>query len=71
MVSQQYGAWELSTDRANTGRRKLLEHGVDETQVKKVAGFADTNPLPGYQPENAINRRITLLLRVQSEKPTR
>jgi chemotaxis protein MotB len=70
-ASPQYGAWELSTDRANAGRRKLLEHGVDEVQVKKVAGFADTNPLPGYSPENAINRRITLLLRVQPEQPKR
>ena len=67
-VSNQYGGWELSTDRANAGRRKLLEHGVETFQVKKVAGFADTNPLPGYAADNAINRRITLLLRVQTEK---
>ena|SRR2546421_2665173 len=69
-ASNQYGGWELSADRANAGRRKLLEHGVDTGQVKKVAGFADTNPLPGYQPENAVNRRIALLLRVQTNKPS-
>jgi chemotaxis protein MotB len=71
LAGHQYGAWELSTDRANAGRRKLLQHGVDEAQVKKVAGFADTSPLPGYSPENAINRRITLLLRVQPDQSKR
>ncbi|HEY2951762.1 MAG TPA: flagellar motor protein MotB [Verrucomicrobiae bacterium] len=71
LAGNPYGVWELSADRANAGRRKLLQHGVDEAQVRKVAGFADTNPLPGYPPENAINRRITLLLRVQSEQPKR
>ena len=68
--SNQYGDWELSADRANAGRRKLLEHGVDNTQVKKVAGFADTLPLPGVGPEDPVNRRITLLLRVQTTKPS-
>src|SRR5207245_2708019 len=62
-TSDRYGGWELSADRANSGRRKLLEHGVDVTQVKKVAGFADTTPLPGAPPESSVNRRITLLLR--------
>jgi chemotaxis protein MotB len=67
-ASNEYGGWELSADRANAGRRKLLEHGVDISQVKKVAGFADTNPLPGYAPDDPVNRRITLLLRVQTDK---
>jgi chemotaxis protein MotB len=67
-VSPSYGNWELSADRANAGRRKLIEHGVKSEQVKKVAGFADTNPLPGQQPENPINRRISLLLRVKTNE---
>ena len=37
-------------------------------QVKKVAGFADTVPLPNYQADDTVNRRITLLLRVQPDK---
>jgi len=44
----------------------LLEHGVETAQVKKVAGFADTIPLTGHEPNDAVNRRITLLLRVQN-----
>ena len=62
-----YGDWELSADRANAGRRKLLEHGVGGYQIRKVAGFADTVPLEGQPPEDSINRRITLMLRVQSQ----
>jgi chemotaxis protein MotB len=64
-----YGNWELSADRANAGRRKLLEHGLKTEQVRKVAGFADTVPLPDATPEDPSNRRITLLLRAQSVKP--
>ena len=69
--SSRYGEWELSADRANSGRRKLLEHGVDSAQIKKVAGFADTSPLPKHPPESPVNRRITLLLRVQNDKPAK
>jgi chemotaxis protein MotB len=70
-VSPTYGKWELSADRANAGRRKLLEHGVRVQQVKKVAGFADTNPLPGVAPEHPNNRRIALLLRVSTNKDSK
>jgi chemotaxis protein MotB len=66
-VSNSYGSWELSADRANAGRRKLLEHGVASAQVRKVAGFADTMPVPDVAPEDPTNRRITLMLRVNSE----
>jgi chemotaxis protein MotB len=65
---EHYTGWELSADRANAGRRKLLEHAVETAQVKKVAGFADTVPLPGHAPHDPVNRRITLLLRVQTDK---
>jgi chemotaxis protein MotB len=67
-MSENYGAWELSSDRANSGRRKLLEHGVGNNQIIKVAGFADTSPLPGTQPQDVVNRRITLMLKVQTNK---
>jgi chemotaxis protein MotB len=67
-VSNQYGGWELSADRANTGRRKLIERGVKFQQIKKVAGLADTVPLPDTQPDDPVNRRISLLLRATGGK---
>lgn len=63
-VREDYGAWELTTERANTARRSLLEHGVKEAQIRKVSGFGDTQPLPRYEPEDEINRRVSLMLRV-------
>jgi chemotaxis protein MotB len=65
-VREEYGGWELSADRANTGRRMLIRHGVDPRQIRKVAGYADTTPLPNTRPDDPINRRISLLLRVTS-----
>ena len=66
-LNANYGSWELSADRANAGRRMLLEHGVGLTQVRKVAGFADTIPVPDAEPEDPVNRRLTLMLRVNSD----
>lgn len=63
-VREDYGAWELTTDRANTARRSLLEHGVTLPQIRKVSGFADTQPLPRFDPEDEINRRVSLMLNV-------
>ena len=59
-----YGNWELSTDRANAARRKLIQSGVDTNQVAKVAGFADTQPMADVDPIAEVNRRVTVLLKV-------
>jgi chemotaxis protein MotB len=67
-IGPDYGDWEISTDRANAVRRKLLEHGVDPAQITKVAGFGDTVPMPEYDSTNEINRRVSVLLNVQSNK---
>jgi len=64
--SPEYGDWELSTDRANAVRRKLLESGVLEAQIKKIAGFGDTVPMPEYPATNECNRRVTVLLNLDS-----
>jgi chemotaxis protein MotB len=63
-----YGDWEISADRANAVRRKLLEHGVAKEQVKKVAGYGDTIPMPNVDPADEVNRRVTVLLNLRSTK---
>jgi len=63
-----YGNWEISADRANTARRKLLDHGVTEKQIRKVAGFADTQPMPDRPATDETNRRVAVLLKVQTDK---
>lgn len=61
-----YGAWELTADRANSARRLLIEHGVRSGQVRKVAGFADTKPMAEIDGADERNRRVTILLRVDN-----
>jgi len=67
-VRADYGDWEISSDRAGAARRKLIEHGVSSGQIRKVAGFADTIPMPQTNPEDESNRRITLMLKVRQTK---
>jgi chemotaxis protein MotB len=67
-IRPDYGDWEISSDRANAVRRKLLEHGVSSAQITKVAGFGDTAPMREYDSTNEINRRVSVLLNVQSNK---
>jgi chemotaxis protein MotB len=67
-IRPDYGDWEISTDRANAVRRKLIEHGVSSAQITKVAGFGDTEPMPECDSTNEVNRRVSVLLNVQSNK---
>jgi chemotaxis protein MotB len=67
-IRPDYGDWEISSDRANAVRRKLLEHGVHSSQITKVAGFGDTEPMREYDATNEVNRRVTVLLNIQSNK---
>jgi chemotaxis protein MotB len=60
--SQTYGNWELSTDRANTARRLMENSGLRPGQVVQVRGYADQNLRKPLQPEDASNRRVTLLV---------
>jgi len=65
-ISADYSDWELSTDRANAVRRKLLERGVLTRQIRKVSGFGSTVPMPDVNPSDEVNRRVTVLLNVKS-----
>jgi chemotaxis protein MotB len=65
-IRPDYGDWEISADRATAVRRKLIEDGVAGGQIIKVAGFADTMPMPTTDSTNEINRRVTVLLNVHS-----
>jgi chemotaxis protein MotB len=60
----EYTAWELTSDRANRVRRMLNEHGVDAKRFRKVAGMADTVPIPKIDLSSEANRRVTVLLKL-------
>jgi chemotaxis protein MotB len=56
------GNWQLSIDRANAVRQILEESGYPTSNVYRVAGKADTDPLIRNEPSLAPNRRVTIML---------
>lgn len=66
-LTEGYSNWELSADRANSARRLLVEAGVAEHRIKGVAGLAHTRPLVTEAPEDAANRRISIVLVIAPE----
>lgn len=61
-----YGLWELTADRANAARRMLEQYAVEPSRIARVAGFADTQPLPGVPATAEANQRITVSLSVNN-----
>ena len=57
-----YSNWELSADRANAARRELVAGGVAETKMGRVVGLADSVPFDEENPDNPINRRISIVV---------
>jgi chemotaxis protein MotB len=57
-----YSNWELSADRANAARRIMQESGVRGDQVSQVRGYADQRLRKPEAPEDASNRRISLIV---------
>jgi chemotaxis protein MotB len=57
-----YSNWELSADRANASRRVLEGAGLDGERIGQVVGRAAQDPLLPDDPENARNRRISIVL---------
>ncbi len=67
MPRAEYSAWDLSADLANATRRMLVHYAVDATQIERVAGYADTIPLPGEKPGSEANHRVTLSLSMKAK----
>lgn len=57
-----YTNWELSTDRANAARRVLVMNCVKEEQIRRIVGFADTEPMVPQDLYSPANRRISITL---------
>ncbi len=55
-----YTIWELSTDRANAARRVLEANCVKAEQIRRIVGFADTEPLVPDDLYSPANRRISI-----------
>ena len=67
VIRENYDQWDLTSERANVARRKLIEHGVSPDQIRKVAGMGSTVPVPGARPHDEANNRVSALLRVRGK----
>ena len=59
---REYGNWELSSDRANAARRLMQLNGLRSNQVTQVRGYADQHLRKADKPEDASNRRISVIV---------
>jgi len=57
-----YTNWELSSDRANSARRSLMEGGLKKDKIARVIGLADTVLFDKEHPSAVINRRISIVI---------
>jgi chemotaxis protein MotB len=64
-----YSNWELSTDRANSARRLMEEHGIRHEQVAQVRGFADRQLRHPEDPIHPSNRRISVIVQYLAPPP--
>ena len=63
-----YSNWELSSDRANSVRRRFEADGLSTNRVLRVEGLAATDPLLPLSPLDPRNRRIAItVLRTEAE----
>src|SRR6201990_78313 len=61
-MRSDYGAFDLSADRANAVRQILEREGLPAAHIFAVAGKADTQPLFPDDPSLSANRRVTITL---------
>src|SRR5476649_1395649 len=61
-TQSDYGAFDLSADRANAVRQILEREGLPPSHVFAVSGKADGAPLFVDDPSMAANRRVTITL---------
>ncbi len=57
-----YNNWDLSTDRANMAHRELVAGGLDPEKVIRIVGLGSTVPLNPADPDDPINRRISIVV---------
>ncbi|MBU2097985.1 MAG: flagellar motor protein MotB [Gammaproteobacteria bacterium] len=57
-----YTNWELSSDRANSARRALVEGGLPYEQFAQIVGMGSSAPFDAENPTSQANRRIVIMV---------
>lgn len=65
-----YTNWELSADRANAARRALVGGGMADAKVTRVVGLSSSVLFDKTNPQNPINRRISIVVMTQDAEQT-
>src|SRR5580692_3245689 len=65
-----YSNWELSADRANAARRALGSGGLNEAKIARVVGLSSSVLFDKDDPQNAINRRISIIVMTKEAEAT-
>lgn len=63
--TEDYTNWELAADRANAVRRELIRSGLNSKKIKKVTSFADVLLLNPKEPDDALNRRVSIMIHTE------
>lgn len=63
-----YTNYELSADRANSARRALISGGLKKNQIDEIRGLADNQLRNVEDPFDAVNRRISIIVKFISEE---
>ena len=61
-AARGYGNWELSADRANAARRALVDGGLEDSKITRVVGLSSSVLFDKVDPQNPINRRISIVV---------
>jgi len=65
-----YTNWELSADRANAARRALIGGGMAGVKVTRVVGLSSSVLFDKANPQNPINRRISIVVMTHDAEET-
>ncbi|TFH75425.1 flagellar motor protein MotB [Gammaproteobacteria bacterium LSUCC0112] len=57
-----YSNWELSSDRANSARRALVEGGLPEDRFAQIIGMGSSMPFDQIDTTSQSNRRIVIMV---------
>jgi chemotaxis protein MotB len=60
---RDYSNWELSSGRANSARRVMVEAGLEESHLDSLHGYGSSKLRYPEDPYDARNRRIGIVLR--------
>ncbi|MCD8534609.1 MAG: OmpA family protein [Verrucomicrobia bacterium] len=54
--------WQLSSDRANSARKKMVFFELPDRQIREVSGYGTSQLLPGTSADDSRNDRIEILI---------